>query len=347
MNDFEFKSKARIAISPACNYKCHYCDNSRNKVHDRIVSMEDFRNTPLSKGVISTVDYIRIMSALLRNGFNMVDFTGGEPMMNKNWDLLVCSAKHMGFKSVEMTTNGSLIDEYLRRNDSFPTELDKLRVSLDTNDGNLYNEIVGCKANLDVIIESIKKVTETNPKLKLIANCVLCKSTARQIKDYIEFVKEVGFDGITFLDLVVRDTSKANEIAFFGNEFLSGNTIKAFIQDTYGPLDVYEDRHLYNVVLPNGLSVGFSDTKGLTKRDEKCEKCPCFCQEGLYTIRVATDGFISDCMGPDGICFDARLSMKKQTLEEDVRKIYVRLANSKEGYHFDDFLNSLSGGQDG
>ena len=230
MNDFEFKSKARIAISPACNYKCHYCDNSRNKVHDRIVSMEDFRNTPLSKGVISTVDYIRIMSALLRNGFNMVDFTGGEPMMNKNWDLLVCSAKHMGFKSVEMTTNGSLIDEYLRRNDSFPTELDKLRVSLDTNDGNLYNEIVGCKANLDVIIESIKKVTETNPKLKLIANCVLCKSTARQIKDYIEFVKEVGFDGITFLDLVVRDTSKANEIAFFGNEFLSGNTIKAFIQ---------------------------------------------------------------------------------------------------------------------
>lgn len=349
MNKFKFKSKARIAISPTCNYKCKYCDNSRIEEEDcdRIISMEDFRNTPLRKGMISTFDYIRILAALLRSGFDMVDFTGGEPMMNKNWDLLVCSAKHMGFLSVEMTTNGTLINEYLKKNYTFPSELDVLRVSIDTNDKKIYKAIVGCEANLDEIVASIKRLKETNPKLQLIANCVLCKSTVVKVKDYIEFVKAIGFDGITFLDLVIRDTTKTNEIAFFDNEFLSGETIKDIIQTNYGPLEVYEDRHLYNVILPNGLSIGFSDTKGLTKRDERCEKCPCYCQEGLYTIKVATDGFITDCLGPQGICFDAKASIKKQTLKNDIDKIYNRLANSKAGYHFGDFINSLSGGQAG
>lgn len=344
---YKFNSKARVAISPYCNLKCHYCDNSRESSQDRVVSMEDFRKTMLSKGVISTMDYIRILAALLHGGFDMVDFTGGEPMLNKNWDLLVCSAKYMGFRSVEMTTNGTFISDYLLRNEMFPTELDRLKISIDTNNSKLYNRIVGGRANIEEIIDGIKRLKNTNPQLKLTANCVLCKNTADHVIDYIEFIKDIGFDGITFLDLVVRDTTKSNEIAFFSDEFLSGETIKDLIQSNYGPLAVYEDRHLYNVELPNGLTIGLSDTKGLTKRDERCDNCPCYCQEGLYTVRVATDGFITDCLGPQGLCFDARLSIKNQTLEADINQIYERLATSKAGYHFDEFIKFLSGSQDG
>lgn len=347
MEEFKFKSKARVAISPNCNLKCHYCDNSRNNDQDRVVSMEDFRNTPLSKGVISSEDYIRILEALLRSGFNKVDFTGGEPMLNKAWDLLVCASKHMGFLSVEMTTNGTLISDYLENKLKFPDELDRLKVSIDTNDPKLYNRIVGKKVSLYEIIDGVKRLKEVNPKLKLTANCVLSKSTTANISEYIEFIKEAGFDSITFLDLVVRDTTKTNEIGFFNNEFLSGEIIKQYVQNQFGALDVYKDRHLYNVLLPNGLTISLTDTKGLTKRDEICKQCPCFCQEGLYTVRVATDGFISDCMGPQCICFDAKSSINNQSLDADIKKIYNRLANSKEGCYFDVFLNSLSGGQVG
>ncbi len=185
MEGFKFKSKARIAISPNCNLKCIYCDNSRNNSPDRVVSMEDFRNTPLSKGVISSVDYIRILAALLRSGFNKVDFTGGEPMLNKDWDLLVCSSKNMGFQSVEMTTNGVLISDYLEKNSRFPQELDRLKVSIDTNDPKLYNTIVGKSINLNEIINSIKRLKEVNPDLMLTANCVLCKSTTVNILSLI------------------------------------------------------------------------------------------------------------------------------------------------------------------
>ena len=38
----------------------------------------------------------------------------------------------------------------------------------------------------------------------------------------------------------------------------------------------------------------------LTLRDEQCEKCPIYCQEGKFTTRIATDGNITMC--PDCYC---------------------------------------------
>ena len=347
MGEYVFHSKARVAISPECNLKCFYCDYSRRQGQDRIVAMEDYRSTPLSKGVISSDDYIVIMEALLRNGFNRVDFTGGEPMLNKDWKKLVCAAKHMGFQSVEMTTNGTLISNYLRHNGSFPLELDRLIVSLDTYDVNVFKRIIGRDFSPNHVVSGVKRLRETNPRIKLTANCVLCKDTLVNIEEYLAFIKGIGFDGITFLDLVVRDVTKNQEVDFFINEFVSGEILKEYIRNKYDDLQVFEDRHSYNVVLPDGLVVGLSDTKGFTRRDQFCEACPDYCQEGLYTIRVATDGTISDCLGPKGFHFDGINSIKKHSLDGDIGQIYRRLANSKVGYHFDDFLDSLSGGQDG
>ena len=34
----------------------------------------------------------------------------------------------------------------------------------------------------------------------------------------------------------------------------------------------------------------------MTLRDEGCASCPIYCQEGLFTARVSTDGSISPCL---------------------------------------------------
>lgn len=342
MNDFVFKSKARIAISSKCNLKCKYCDNGRAMADQRVKAMEDFRQTSTSTGNITTQDYLLILNSLCKNGYDRVDFTGGEPMLNCDWDKLVVESKKMNFKSVEMTTNGTLLNNYLDQKCKFPEALDRLIISLDTYDPNKYQEIVGNSVELDCILSGVKRLKRYNPDLKLTANCVLCKSSALSITQYIEFVKTAGFDSVTFLDLIVRDKRQKNEIDFFLNEFLPGSEVKNILRSTYGDLCVNTGRHAYNVTLPNGLNVSVVDTQGLTRRDKSCESCKYFCQEGFYTIKVATDGTITDCLGCGGTVIDFKQSVLDGTLDEKIQTVYKRLANGQEGYFFDKFYSTLA-----
>lgn len=347
MENFVFKSKIRIALSHNCNLKCIYCDNARISDCNRIISMEDYRSTPISNGDISSLEYVKILSALLQVGFNRVNFTGGEPMLNKDWDLLVCIAKEMGFESVEMTTNATLIGSYLRQHRNFPNSLDRLIISLDTYDSIMYSQIIGSNHSLDVIVHDIKELRKANPNLKLSANCVLYKDNSINFEKYIDFVRDLGFDSVTFLDLVIRDRSKKEEVIFFQNEYTSGENVKKYIYQKYGNLPVYSERHSYNVQLPSGVTISLSDTQGKTRRDELCSSCPCYCQEGLYTIRVATDGTITDCLNPHRNAISARESIIDGSLSQKLEKFYERLENSVLDYNFHKFIDDLSGGQVG
>lgn len=343
MGDFIFKSKARIAISSKCNLKCKYCDNGRVMTGQRVKAMEDFRQTSTSAGNITTHDYLLILNSLCKNGYDRVDFTGGEPMLNPDWDKLVVESKKMNFKSVEMTTNGTLLNNYIDQNGKFPEELDKLIISLDTYDSNIYQEIVGNSVKLDYILSGVKRLKKCNPELKLTANCVLCKSNELSIIKYIDFVKDIGFDSVTFLDLIVRDKRQKDEIGFFLKEFFPGKEVKNILRNTYGDLCVKTGRHAYNVTLPNGLNVSVVDTQGLTRRDKSCESCKYFCQEGFYTIKVATDGTITDCLGCGGTVINFPQSVSDGTLDKKIQAVFKRLVNGKEGYFFDKFYSTLIG----
>lgn len=340
-NTYEFKSKVRVAISEVCNLRCKYCDNSYIRSNKRTIAMEDFRTKSLREGCIEANTYIKILESFYKNGFKRVNFTGGEPMLNNRWDFIAIETKSIGFDSVEMTTNGTLISDYLDTHDKFPESLDRLIISLDTHDKNKYCQIVGREVDLFSVANSVKRLKQCNPNLKLTANRVLTKSDANDLEDYIEFVKEIGFDSITFLDLVIRNKRDKKEINFFLREFFSGQEIKNFLERIYGNLTVYEDRHDYNVILPNKLQVSVVDTKGLTKRDKICLECDTFCQEGFYTARVATDGTISDCLGSQGILIDGVAALLNGTIDCEIKRIFDRLAEGKRGRYFNVFYDSI------
>ena len=337
---FVFKSKVRVAISGVCNLNCIYCDNADFNAN-RTISMEDFRLRPISEGVLSLEEYLKVLQSFFDNGFNRVNFTGGEPMLNSEWVSLVNETKQIGFESVEMTTNGTLICDHLNRNDGFPQNLDRLIVSMDTCDPTKYREMVGKNADFSEVVNGVKMLKRSNPGIKLTANCVLCQSNRIELNDYIEFIVQTGFDSVTFLDLIVRDKRNQRSVDYFLDEFLSGKEIKQAIKDIYGDLDVSGGRHDYNVVAPSGLNISVVDTQGPTRRDELCDDCSRYCQEGYYTCKVATDGTIIDCLG--GISIDARNELKHGDLDAAIKRMYDRLAKGKEGFHFDEFYSTLSG----
>lgn len=343
-DEFEYKSKIRVAISPVCNLRCAYCDNSHGQSTNRIIAMEDFRRTPLSAGCISTEEYIEILRTFFCSGFRRVNFTGGEPMLHPQWDVLVDQTKSIGFESVEMTTNGTLLGAYLDRKGILPAGLDRLIVSIDTYDPDHYRLLVGKDVSLEQVCADIRRVAVGSNKLKLTANCVLTKSKRVSLSKYIDFIIDAGFDSVTFLDLVVRDSSNKKEIDYFKQEFFSGREIKKEIALLYGTLEIHQGRHDYNVVLPNGLNISVVDTQGLTRRDSACSNCARFCQEGFYTAKVATDGNITDCLGAGGISIDGISALHSGTLERELRRIYDRLAKGKQGYYFNEFLRFISEG---
>ena len=55
-----------------------------------------------------------------------------------------------------------------------------------------------------------------------------------------------------------------------------------------------DSKHEYIATTDSGLTINLMDTTR-TLRSAVCKSCPIYCQEGLFTTRIATDGTIRSC----------------------------------------------------
>ena len=81
-------------------------------------------------------------------------------------------------------------------------------------------------------------------------------------------------------------------------------------------------KYEYQTKLSSGVRIIVKDTN-LTLRTSQCNKCPIYCQEGFYTIRVATDGTLSTCIDyKNQLSFiDGPLELNKGSLTAKVREM--------------------------
>ena len=82
--------------------------------------------------------------------------------------------------------------------------------------------------------------------------------------------------------------------------------------------------------MPSGLKITIKDTN-LTLRNDQCVDCPIYCQEGFYTIRVATDGTITTCIDHKSeLAFiDGALELKRGELFNKTNKLVQTLKTVK------------------
>jgi molybdenum cofactor biosynthesis enzyme MoaA len=281
----------RVAVSPFCNLNCIYCDGQRSRKPDKPGAMEDFRKKPLSQGVISTDEFVKIIGALHLAGFDGMTLTGGEPFLNPEWDVIVEKSKEIGMSRVGVTTNGVLLNSYLKKNVHLPKGLTLLTLSLDTVDPKRFNAITG-QDKFNEIIKGIKAAKKDNPKLIIRANKVVLRSDMKFLLDYIKFCEKTGaFNEVNLLNLVLKERQSKN---FFEKEFISAADILKFFGENTKYKFSIDEKYEYNAESPNGLKIILKDTN-LTLRNKQCANCPIYCQEGFYTVRVATDGNITAC----------------------------------------------------
>lgn len=312
------KRNIRVAISPRCNSNCIYCDSHKSRRIRKPGAMEDFRRKPLKSGVVDTKIFLEIIKALHSSGFNSMTITGGEPLLNPDWDKIVRQSHEIGLSRVGVTTNGLLLNSYLQNNKYLPKELALLTLSLDTVDAHRFKAITG-QDKFREILRGLELTRKTNPELLIRANKILLRSDLDSLLQYIDYISRTGLiDEINLLNLILKDQGDKN---FFEKEFVSATEVLDFLQKNYQYQFSIDDKYEYSAVLPGGLKIIIKDTN-FTLRNKVCDKCPIYCQEGYFTIRVATDGSVTTC--PD---YWAKLPYIDGSLEIKQGKLFQKVSN--------------------
>lgn len=153
-----------------CNSKCEFCY---------------FWRDPKLKGIPDAkfFDVKKNLDDLKRIGVSVVDFTGGEPLLNKELPQILSHAKKLGF-FVKLSTNGYL---YPKRAEELKDLTTCIYFSLDTTSREEYKKIRGIDG-YEQLIESIELAKELNQKICL--SCTLTDEIINNMKDIANFAKE-------------------------------------------------------------------------------------------------------------------------------------------------------------
>lgn len=326
----------RVAISESCNLHCVYCDGPNERSKDKPGAMEDFRRRPLTHPRLDAAMVLEIIGALRNAGFGGVTLTGGEPLLSREWGAIVDGAKAVGMRRVGVTTNGILLSSYLRKTGALPSGLTLLTISLDTVVPERYRALTG-GGDLAEVMRGLSAARRIRPDLAIRANKILMRSDMSGLVYYVRTCETTGLvDEINLLNLILKGPMDA---AFFEREFVFAREATEALSCLGGTPWRVDSKDEFESTLPSGLRIIVKDTDA-TFRTSQCIGCPIFCQEGLFTARVATDGAITAC--PD---YNAALAYidgvdeyRKGTLSARLAELAKTLSKASATSSLDDFF---------
>jgi len=166
----------QIKLVNRCNGGCYFCIDRFNKKGDSI-------DIEAILGNIDSID----------NKYNKVDITGGEPLLELDYVLLLANQLKARRKYVILNTNGVLLDS--AKVDLLNECIDELRVALHSFDNKKHNEILCENLDYNKLRADIKHRT-----FKLVANTVLTDKIG-SFGDFATVLAYMGFDGARISEL--------------------------------------------------------------------------------------------------------------------------------------------------
>ena len=156
-------------VTYKCNSRCGFCNfwNDRN--------LQKFKDAELK-------DVKKNLDDLKKIGISFIDFTGGEPLLNKELPDILSYAKKLGF-FVKLSTNGFLYQEKAEELKDLPS---RIYFSFDTTSREEYKEIRGIDG-YDKLIESIKIAKDNNQDICLVYT--VTNENIKNIKNIVDFAK--------------------------------------------------------------------------------------------------------------------------------------------------------------
>jgi len=147
-------------ITYRCNSKCEFCKIWRDP------NLQGVRDTKVSEAKKNLDD-------LKKMGVKIIDFTGGEPLLNKELPQILSYAKDLGF-FIKLSTNGLIYPEKAQELKGLPN---RIYFSLDTMNQNEYKKIRGVEG-FDKLLDSIELAKKIGQEI-----CLLYTVTDENIKN--------------------------------------------------------------------------------------------------------------------------------------------------------------------
>ena len=171
----------RISVMETCNYRCPYC-MPEGTVDETALG---------AKQRLEFSDIAQIAQVFVANGVRKIRLTGGEPLLRRNLPELVSLLKRIdGLEDLALTTNGSLLAAQaaaLRQ-----AGLDRITVSVDALDDDLFRRMSGGRGSLSLVLEGISAAERAGfGPIKI--NCVVQRGlNESQILPLFEFFRNRG-----------------------------------------------------------------------------------------------------------------------------------------------------------
>lgn len=155
----------RISLTDRCQFRCTYCLPAEH--------VDVMRQQSQPEKHLSFAEIIQVVKAFAHLGVNKIRLTGGEPLLRKNLAHLIKDIKNIdGIDEVALTTNAGLLPPVL--DDLIKAGLDRITISLDALDADLFSKITGTQVDVNKILNCIEQCAASQLKQVKI-NCVVQK----------------------------------------------------------------------------------------------------------------------------------------------------------------------------
>ena len=149
-------------------------------------------------------DYNEIVKDLeqgINNGFNWVEFTGGEPTIRKDIIQLVSKAKSLGYQKIAFSTNGRLFSYQKFCDQIIQAGLNKITFSLLGPERKIHEAITRTPGSFEEIIKGIKNV-QRHHDIHLNISSVISRFNYKNLKKFGKFIQSLGIKQWYLLDLI-------------------------------------------------------------------------------------------------------------------------------------------------
>jgi MoaA/NifB/PqqE/SkfB family radical SAM enzyme len=167
---------ATYYVTTQCNFNCAYCEYF------------GARRNAQAEAQLDLDQALRVLS-IIRTGVDSLILTGGEPLLHPDIDQLIMRAKReVKFRHLTLLTNASLLHDH----EVILPVLDRLVISLDSTDAEVWSEIIGTTPGMaHHVLDNIRNYAARQKEFgyHLVVNCVVTPQTlapARAVLDFCE-----------------------------------------------------------------------------------------------------------------------------------------------------------------
>jgi len=243
-----------------CNLLCSHCYNRSHAENSLIM---EWRKLP------------PLLEKLKNNGLEIVQFTGGEPMLHPDFNEILAFSCHT-FNSVFILTNGTLITvDFIQKFKKYTDKI-KFSISLDNYKPEIHEKVRHSKGCFDLTTTGIKKLRNENFYVRI--GMTFDDNTIDDIAETFNFsIKELNANHFT-----------CNPVLPYGRSY---NCWHAADESILSKISVELEK------------IALSPHKNRFMKTPKSDENPMNCGAGYKTFTVCADGTLKPCvLFPKSFC---------------------------------------------